>query len=341
MKSQRIEWLDLLRGLAAIVVVVFHFHGYLQLGHTGYGLTAVDLFFALSGIVLSLKYTQAIESGMGPLEFAGVRLRRLYPMVFIAGVFIVALNLAGVPSGTQMPATNTDAWSIFLVTPVSSGTMNSAFPADPPMWSFWAELAANAVWFAVLKFGRRWMFPLGFASMAILIYATMRANTLNLGWEAGGLFRLISVARALAWFSVGCAIAMRPVSLRWSVAIFVATLALFVSVAGLHLGGEGLNEFLCASAGVALLNLAYHLPAPGTVLGAISRWLGMLSFPLYLMHPPVGRLLPYVQGMPRWAALLLLMGGVTLVATLLNESAVKLVNRIHRARRKAAPARIG
>ncbi len=134
---------------------------------------------------------------------------------------------------------------------------------------------------------------------------------------------------------------MRPISLRWSVAIFVATLALFVSVAGLHLGGEGLNEFLCASAGVALLNLAYHLPAPGTVLGAISRWLGMLSFPLYLMHPPVGRLLPYVQGMPRWAALLLLMGGVTLVATLLNESAVKLVNRIHRARRKAAPARIG
>ncbi|MCK9685933.1 acyltransferase family protein [Scleromatobacter humisilvae] len=341
MTSQRIEWLDLVRGLAAIAVVVFHYQAYLQVRHAGYGLTAVDIFFALSGIVLALKYTQAIESGMGPLEFAGVRLRRLYPMVLVAGTFIVALDLAGVPSGASMPAADTDAWAIFLVMPVSTGGMNSAFPADPPMWSFWAELAANAVWFVVLKFGRRWMFPLGVASMAILIFATLRANNLNLGWEAGGLYRLISVARALAWFSVGCAIAMRPSTLRMSAVMLVAALTVFVVVAHFAGGREGLNQFLCATTGVALLNLAYRLPSPGMALGAISRWLGMLSFPLYMMHAPAGRLLPYVHGLPRWATLVLVVGAAALAATLVNESLVDRVNRFYRERRKASPARIG
>lgn len=333
--TNRIEWLDLLRGLAAVAIVVYHFHAFLGLNHTGYAVVAVDMFFALSGIVLALKYTGLIVGGMGPLEFAGARLRRLYPMVLIAGLFIVALNLSGIPSGTHMLATNTDAWTVFFVAPLPRFPAG-AFPPDPPMWSFWAELAANAVWFAVLRAGRRWMAPLGAASMAIIVVVALKMNTLNVGWEVGTMFRLASLARALAWFCVGYGIAMRDISLRTSVAVFVALLAAFVSAIRVGHGHEGLNELLAASVSVALLNVAYRLPAPPSYLGTASRWLGMASFPLYLMHSPAGRLLPYFDFLPPWGALLLVVGGSTVGATMLNEAAVKWVSKIHRSRVRTA-----
>lgn len=330
MKGNRIEWLDVLRGLAAIGIVLFHFHAFIGMAHTGFAFVAVDVFFALSGVVLALKYTRAIEDGMGLLEFAGVRLRRLYPMVAIAGVFIVALNLAGVPQGTLMPAANTDAWTVFLVAPFPVVSASGAFPPDPPMWSFWAELAVNAVWFFILKAGRRWMLPLGVASMVALVLIVLQMNTLNLGWEIGLTFRLISVVRALAWFSVGYLIAMRNVGLRASAGIFFTSLVAFAAVARVGHGQEGLNELLAATTGVALLNLAYRLPSPGRAVSVAARWLGMLSFPLYMVHAPAGRLLPYFDRMPHWIVLVLVVGGIAAIATVLNEALVRLVARCYR-----------
>ena len=341
MRSQRIAWLDLLRGLAAIAIVAYHFHRYLGIRHASFGFVAVDVFFALSGIVLSLKYTGAIEGGMGPLEFAGVRLRRLYPMVAITGIFIVALNLAGVPSGTHAEAANTHAWNVFAITPHVGGPAGSAFPADPPLWSLWAELAANAVWFAVLKAGRRWMLPLGVVSAALLVAGVLWMNTLNIGWEDGTLPRLISLVRALASFSLGYAIATHAVSVRISVLIFAATLAAFEFATRLDKGHEGVDELLCALSGLALLNLVYRLPEPGPVLATTSRWLGMMSFPLYLIHVPAGRLLPYLQQMPAWTALLLVVAGTAFAATLLNESLVKLIGRMNRSLGKPAAVPLG
>lgn len=206
------------------------------------------------------------------------------------------------------------------------------------MWSFWAELAANAVWFATLKAGRRWMVPLGVASMAIIVIVALRMNTLNVGWEVGVLFRLASLARALAWFCVGYAIARRDMTLRASIAVLLALLAAFVTVAWVGHGHEGPNELLAASVSVALLNVAYRLPAPPRVLGTAARWLGMVSFPLYLMHSPAGRLLPYFDFMPPWAALVLVVGGATVGATVVNEAAVKWVNTFYRSRIPTAVA---
>jgi peptidoglycan/LPS O-acetylase OafA/YrhL len=332
MKSQRIEWLDLLRGLAAMAVVAYHFHAFVGLGHTGYAFVAVDVFFALSGVVLSLKYANAIENGMGPLEFAGVRLRRLYPMVLIVGLFIVALNAAGVAPGALVVASDTDAVNVLFVLPLPGAPALTAFPADPPMWSFWAELAVNALWFCVLKMGRRWMLPIGVASMAALVAIALRMNTLNVGWEDGAAFRLASVVRAMAWFSVGYWIVQRTATLRTAAVIFTASLCALVLIGRVGQNHAGLNELLGASTGVALLNLAYCLPSPGAALGAVSRLLGMVSFPLYLVHSPAGRLLPYFDRLPHWAALLLVIGGATMAATVLNEALVKLVARAHRAR---------
>jgi peptidoglycan/LPS O-acetylase OafA/YrhL len=325
----RLRWLDLLRGLAAIAVVVYHFHAFVGVPHTGYWFTAVDVFFALSGVVLTLKYAAPIEGALGPIEFAGARLRRLYPMVLITALFIVAMNVLHVPAGAHMLATDTEAWTVIAVTPSTSGP--GAFPSDPPMWSFWAELAVNALWFLVLKAGRRWMLPVGIACMAVTIATALKMHTLNFGWEEGASFRLLSIARAMAWFSIGYWVALSRMGLKRSSAILaVVALGWVVALGALGSVNHGIHELLCAACGVALLNVLFRLPPPPSTLAAAARWLGMASFPLYLIHSPAGRLLPYLERLPHAVSFVLVIGGLTVVATWLNESATLVVQRIHR-----------
>ncbi len=83
------EILDGLRGLAAIVVVIFHF---MEIAIADYndnfiahGYLAVDFFFCLSGFVITYAYDSRI-AGMGLFTFIKVRLIRLQPLVIIGSV---------------------------------------------------------------------------------------------------------------------------------------------------------------------------------------------------------------------------------------------------------------
>src|ERR1700712_4091363 len=100
MNRARLEWLDLFRGMAGFVVVLFHYRSYLGIPFLEFGNLAVDMFFVLSGIVLGKKYAAAITEGMSFWAFAKARLIRLYPMTFVAGCLIVAMNLAGLPGSS-------------------------------------------------------------------------------------------------------------------------------------------------------------------------------------------------------------------------------------------------
>jgi peptidoglycan/LPS O-acetylase OafA/YrhL len=331
--SKRIEWLDALRGLAAVGVVLYHYHGFLGARHTGYGFVAVDVFFALSGVVLALRYTAAIEGDMTFRAFAGARLRRLYPMVLIAGLLVGLMNAFAIPAGVYALATSDSAWAILAVWP-GNADGGSAFPQDSPMWSLWAELVANVVWFFAIRwFGRRSMAWMGIVMMGVLVVAAWQCGTLNIGWQSGLVDRVWSLVRALAWFSVGYGIAMAGFrSLRWSCAVFAALVLTAVTVVHGAPTQAWLHQVVVAAAGVSLLQVLYLLDGPPRSLGALARWLGMASFPLYMIHAPMGRLLPMLGGhlSPGWT-FLVLMGGATLAATVLNEVLVAYVQQRYRA----------
>src|SRR5438477_5302094 len=97
---QRFYSLDVLRGFAAISIVVWHwrhffyagidpeaisadrlpFHGWLFLFYTNGGM-AVDLFFSLSGFIFFWLYSSAVaERSMSARSFVLLRLSRLYPL---------------------------------------------------------------------------------------------------------------------------------------------------------------------------------------------------------------------------------------------------------------------
>ena len=83
------EILDGLRGLAAIVVVIFHFMEIIitdfSKNFIAHGYLAVDFFFCLSGFVIAYAYDTRI-AGMGLKTFIKLRLIRLQPLVIIDSI---------------------------------------------------------------------------------------------------------------------------------------------------------------------------------------------------------------------------------------------------------------
>src|ERR1700733_9150168 len=86
---RRIPELDALRGVAALVIVVFHMRFVDSAPALG---TAVDLFFVLSGYLIT---TILLEQGRSPGFFGAFYARRalrIWPIYYLALVACVALN---------------------------------------------------------------------------------------------------------------------------------------------------------------------------------------------------------------------------------------------------------
>lgn len=112
-REARFYELDILRGLAAIVVVFFHYKHFLLISDAAgfdyahmpfsavlmpfylYGQFFVELFFAISGYVFFWLYARAIEEGRtGPWSFFVARFARLYPLYVVTLLAVVGLQLA-------------------------------------------------------------------------------------------------------------------------------------------------------------------------------------------------------------------------------------------------------
>ncbi len=324
----RIEWLDMFRGVAAILVVLYHFREYVGLPWLEFGFVAVDLFFVLSGVVLGLRYAESIEHGMPFRDFALARLKRLYPMTFIAGLFVVMLDLLGLPSGIWAPASDFGAWTVFLLIPYPSHLkVRGAFPADGPVWSLWAELASNVVWFVAVRLAGRWMQILGTASFLAMLYLAWKFQTLDYGAWQGLFTRFASLVRATAWFSVGYWIAIANPRVPAPPPLLLAVLAAAMAASASGVRPAWLVSVITVGVGSLLIASLRRAAPPGRSVARIARWLGMASFPMYLVHAPAGRLLPLVPGMAHPVALVLVIGTSTVLATLLNEAAMRALHR--------------
>ena len=110
---KRFHFLDVLRGLAALTVVCFHWNhfwiGVMGREHVmphswapfykelfvfyGYGAFGVDFFFTLSGFVFYWKYGQSISRGeITPGKFFLLRFSRLYPLHILTLIIVAILQ---------------------------------------------------------------------------------------------------------------------------------------------------------------------------------------------------------------------------------------------------------
>ena len=270
--TRRLPGLDALRGLAAAWVVVYHatLRGLLPpttLGLNGW--MGVDLFFALSGYLLAVQHADR-----PPLvEWLARRARRLLPM------HLVLLLGAGLP-----------LWWMGRLDPLASTGPSSmgAFPSLRVLWSLAVEYHAYLLLPLVLR--RRWR-TLGLLAV-VGLGPLARAYAVNEAAAATGVFCRLD---GLAWGALAAAWAPHQARAPWwtGVVLDAAAGGLLSVHVDMHAAGWSVPGFTVSGLVAALLVVE---ASTWSTAPAWMRWLGRVSFSLYLLHEVVfdalGGLLP-------------------------------------------------
>lgn len=287
----RLVPLDAMRGVAALIVVAFHFSAHVGGWSPRFGYLAVDLFFVLSGFVIALVYDQRFADGLTIRSFMARRLYRLAPLFLLgwsAGVAALiafpdpqllgprlevtaAMNFAGLPSPF----------------PASGGTFN-LFGVNRPFWSLFFEF-----WVANLLFAISWRWMRGAAiystiavSALTLVIVEKHFHSLNVGMSPDSL--LAGIPRVLFSFFAGVLIARlhgkyrAPYTVPSIVCLAAAAFLLCLPLKGRM--GEG-YELVCVFA--LLPTLVYFGASARESFSRASLYLGDLSYAVYTIHFPV------------------------------------------------------
>jgi len=273
--STRIGGIDVLRGFAALAVVVSHYVNwwdryvadipFVAPGHYGY--YAVQLFFVISGIVIfnTLNKCRSI------FHFAYLRFSRLYPTYWatLFGVTLITVFVFG-----------NDIWPIGVAV---NATMLQEFMGythvDNVYWSLTVELTfyAHVAWLFALGWHRR----VHVICSCWLIAASIWAIAIGKG-ETRDPFALALALDQAAFFTIG--IILYEIKRNGSSIASGLVMALALFTAFLVEGTAGLLVALAVSA-IAALGLWGHL---GPITNQATLFLGSISFALYLVHRNLG-----------------------------------------------------
>jgi peptidoglycan/LPS O-acetylase OafA/YrhL len=289
MPAARIVAIDALRGLAALVVVLWHWPHFFQLQATPdaalplyallwpfyrYGAWGVDLFFCISGFVFYTQYADAVaRRTLSPFAFARLRFSRLYPLHLVTLLYVAALQPAFFhQTGHAFVYSDTSLPSFVLQLGLASNWWTRPYSFNGPVWSVSVEVLLYASFFLLARFG-------GIRPLVLLVIAV------------AGIFLMPvneDVARGLAAFFVGCLCGIAVARVKAGEFDLGAWLAL-VAVAALwsQTGisrAELIVKWLLFPGLVVVLALGDHR------LRAVSgrlHWLGDISYSSYLIHFPL------------------------------------------------------
>ncbi|MDR2947870.1 MAG: acyltransferase [Prevotella sp.] len=307
------EILDGLRGVAALLVVLFHIfevhsHGDHSKQIINHGYLAVDFFFMLSGFVISYAYDDRWER-MTLKDFFKRRIIRLHPMIIIGMIIGAVLfyfqDSAGLGWGGihEVPV-----WKMlvvmvigFTLIPVGKGLdirgWEEMHPLNGPAWSLFYEYIANIVYALFLRRVTKVILALLVVIAAgITIHYTLTNANGNLigGWSLEPHQLRIGFTRLAFPFLAGMILAQTAKLKFTRNAFLTASLLLVLILSVPHIGGidnlwiNGLYECFCL---MIIFPLIVWLGAGGKVKGKrasrLCKFLGDISYPIYITHFPI------------------------------------------------------
>jgi peptidoglycan/LPS O-acetylase OafA/YrhL len=274
----RLVALDGLRGIAALLVLLYH-----ALGET-YGMTwfrggylAVDFFFMLSGFVVARAYEHRMDDLPG---FLRMRAIRLYPTI-AAGICVGAVAMLA--SGYSSTTTAILAIMALLFFPLMDDKGQGIFPINGPQWSLLLEIIANVVHGLLLwRLNAKALAWIVAASFALLLFASWFHGSMAVGHIGNRL--IAGIPRAMFGYTVG--VLMFRLSLpavKWAVWVVFAALPVVLFLSGFveHWAAGPLTILLFPVIIAAGMNATL-----GEKMTAASGLLGALSYPLYAVHRP-------------------------------------------------------
>ena len=305
--------LTALRAVAALMVVLFHFADRTAPGsglHTtliDHGQLGVDIFFVLSGFILTHVYLARVASGRFAMgDFIVNRLARLYPMHLLMLVLAalngwlawrkgLALDVYGPLLGLD-PVTGTGAlWNLLtsLTLTHAWGTTNGHY-FNSVSWSISAEAAAYVLFpliaAASLAFGTRVKQRLAVALLAyvgceVAAHYLLGAGLNDLSWRYGFLRILPEFALGVAVYSFGVA---RPFPRKTLLLLLPAGLAIAPALLAL---GAPVAVMPPVFAGMILLIASAErekMTPPAWLLNPFV-YLGEISYSTYMLHLILGK----------------------------------------------------
>ncbi len=310
-KKQHFEILDGLRGVAALVVLVFHVfevfaggdHKKLMFNH---GYLAVDFFFLLSGFVIAHAYDNRWNT-MSLADFAKRRLIRLHPMIIIG--MLVGAVLFYFAAAPMFPfIENTPIWTMlgmmligFFLIPVPISWdirgWTEMYPVNGPAWSLFYEYIANILYALILrKLSNTILFILMFIAGGALIHLAVTSPNGDIigGWAISPEQIRIGLTRLMFPFLAGILLRryFKPTSIKN--AFLLTSILLTIFLVFPRVGGETqvwLNGIYDSGIVIFIFPIIVYLGASGKIEGQFSnkvcKFLGDISYPLYITHYPI------------------------------------------------------
>ena len=291
----RLGYLDGLRGWAAVSVLVFHstweLFGQIVPGLAGTrlllndGRLAIYLFFVLSGFVLSTRYLSSNNLEQIRATALGRYIRLTIPIAAASLLSLVLLECGAMLNQQAAPIVARPDWlgSFYAFSPSLLSylkfsfydvyfTYESSKSYDVVLWTMPIELAGSFLIFAIVAvFGVS--LRLRMLSCAVAILLCWQINQPYLTFFYGYLIAILHTVIGGKDFTKGAT-------------GNVVGLSLVAFVLFYRLAHDGVAT--CALLGACLVFAPVFSPFLRRILSSpLSKWLGRVSFPLYLVHSAV------------------------------------------------------
>lgn len=296
MKTARSSEIDLLRGIACLMVVAFH---YLHRGQASgrltegaapwldhlasFGYLGVHLFFMISGYVIAMS-----AEGATLRSFFASRVSRLYPVLW-AGVLLTS----AVTWAAASPHFSVSLPQVLANLTMVPHWMQVAY-VDGAYWSLAVELQFYLLMAALI--GLRWLHRAELVMAAWLLVGT--ANVVRpmypveywliAQWAslfvAGMLFHRVTRD---GWT------ARRVGLMAWAVVLTLAYAArtALLPAAGAEPAAAGWASLAVTASLLLLFHLVFLAVSRGALAlrgGKICLWMGILTYPVYILHQNIG-----------------------------------------------------
>ena len=310
------ELLDGLRGVAALVVILYHiFEGYAfasngTIDTLNHGYLAVDFFFILSGFVIGYAYDDRWGKGLTMKNFFKRRLIRLHPMVIMGAVLgAVTFYLQGCVQwdGTHIAISMVMLsllCTMFFI-PAMPGVgyevrgNGEMFPLNGPCWSLFFEYIGNILYALFIRrlSNKALAVLVAVLGVALTLFAVLDISgygNIGVGWTLDGVNFIGGTLRMLFPFSMGMLLSrnFKPVKLRG--AFWICTIIMIALFAVPYLEDakpfcvNGAYEVFCV---IVAFPILVWLGASGTTTDkkstVICKFLGDISYPVYVVHYPI------------------------------------------------------
>ncbi len=323
-KSQRFHELDILRFLAALAVVFFH---YIFLNSTEfkelatypvlgeffkYGYLGVELLFIISGFVILLS-----ASKKGWLGFIISRIARLYPAFWLAlilttlGIILFATDIMQVTP------------SQFLLNLTMMGNMIGTENIDPVYWTLQVEIKFY-FWILMILLLKQIKHIENFIAVWLIF------SVLEIFHFIHGLTHLLIMPEWAPYFSAGALfylIQTKGLNPLRAVLLFIAyLLSIYFAVQGglekTQLHGLEFSPYVIAGL-ICLFYFVFTLIVSGKTSRIHYSWFGILgamTYPLYLLHQTLGQIAFLAMGdsVNKYLQLFVVTIGMVVLAYLLH-----------------------